>query len=90
MTAHDFTKYRVAPLETFNVSELTDALGIAASADLLGVTARNIYTVRNTNLLGVERMQKLVAAIRKDEEACRSRLMLVRAQRARREERKKA
>ena len=89
MSANEITKYHSAPLETLNVAELTDALGVAESASLLGVTARNIYTVRNTGLLGVERIQTLIAAIRKDEANCRNRLVLVRAKRARRGEQKK-
>lgn len=88
MTRHDFTHYRDTPLETLTVSELTDALGIATSAALLGVTSRNIYTVRNTNLLGVERMRMLINEIRKDEPACRERLIIVRTQRARQKARK--
>lgn len=88
MSANDFTKYRDAPLETLNVSELTDALGISTAAALLGVTARNIYTVRNTNLLGIERIRTLIEAIRKDEENCRNRLVLVRSKRAHRDARK--
>lgn len=84
MRVSDFAHYHTVPLEELTVAELTDALGVAASSKLLGVSARNIYTVRNTNLLGVDRMQQLIAAIRANEAHYRERLILVRMQRERR------
>lgn len=70
--------YQHAPLETLTITDLTDALGVARAADLLGTTRRSIYTVRNTNVLGIDRHTKLIDEVRKDEAACRQRLVVLR------------
>lgn len=71
----DFTS---CPLEQLTVKDLTDALGIAESAELLKTSARAIYTVRNTSALSADRMLQLIAAVRADEENCRRRLVVTR------------
>lgn len=76
--------FATCPLEQLTVKDLTDALGIAESAILLGTTARAIYTVRNTCALSAERMLKLIAAVRDNEEECRRRLVVTRRLRAER------
>lgn len=77
-TARPAEEYFDLPLELFSVADLTDALGIAKAADLLGTSRRSIYTVRNTNEMGLERRNKLQEAIRKDEKAARARLVQIR------------
>lgn len=83
----DFTS---CPLEQLSVKDLTDALGIAESAALLKTSARAMYTVRNTSALATDRMLKLIAAVRADEENCRRRLVVTRRLQAERERRKLA
>ncbi len=80
--------YMTRPLELLTVSELTDAVGIKRSAELLGVSQRVVYTIRNTNRVGVERQMALINEIRKDENTCRMRLTITR--RAREESRQPA
>lgn len=63
------------PLELFSVADLTDALGIPAAAALLGTSCRSLYTVRNTNEMGPERLGKLQDAVRKHEKTARARLV---------------
>lgn len=70
--------FATCPLEQLSVKDLTDALGIDVSAQLLNTTARAIYTVRNTSALSTERMLKLIAAVRNDEQECRRRLVVMR------------
>lgn len=66
------------PLDLFSVADLTDALGIERAAKILATSARAIYTVRNTNEMGLERIAKLQAAILKDETSARARLVRIR------------
>lgn len=70
--------YYTLPLELFSVTDLTDAIGIERAASILGTSARAIYTVRNTNEMGPERVAKLQAAIGKDEAGARARLVSMR------------
>jgi len=70
--------YFTLELELFSVSDLTDALGIPLAAKLLGTSCRSLYTVRNTNEMGPERLGKLQAAVRKDEKTARARLVQLR------------
>lgn len=63
------------PLELFSVADLTDALGIPEAAELLDTSCRSVYTVRNTNEMGLERLGILQEAVRKDEKAARARLV---------------
>lgn len=70
--------YYVLPLDLFSVTDLTDAIGIERAAELLGTSSRAIYTVRNTNEMGLERVAKLQAEIKLDEEAARKRLVQMR------------
>jgi hypothetical protein len=70
--------YYTLPLDLFSVTDLTDALGIERAAALLGTSSRAIYTVRNTNEMGLERVGKLQAAIREDETGHRARLVQMR------------
>ena len=66
--------YASVPLEEFTIAELTDALGVEASAALLETSARAIYTIRNTNVLSAARVMKLIAAVRANESDCRYKL----------------
>lgn len=70
--------YYTLPLDLFSVTDLTDALGVERSADILGTSCRAIYTVRNTNEMGLERVAKLQAAIAQDETGARRRLVQMR------------
>lgn len=70
--------YHTLALEEFTVTDLTDALGVKRAAALIATTCRSIYTVRNTNVLGVERQLKLIAEVRSDEARCRERLVVLR------------
>jgi len=74
--------YYTLPLELFSVTDLTDALGIEHAAKILGTSSRAIYTVRNTSEMGLDRIAKLQAAIAKNEQAARRRLVIVRNQQA--------
>ena len=67
--------YFELPLELFSVADLTDALGIPKAAALLDTTCRSLYTVRNTNEMGLERLGVLQEAVRADEKAARARLV---------------
>lgn len=71
-------EFYTLPLELFSVADLTDALGIDRAATILGTSSRAIYTVRNTNEMGLERVAKLQKAIREDETGARSRLVQMR------------
>lgn len=75
---HAPADYYTLPLDLFSVADLTDALGIERAAAILGTSSRAIYTVRNTNEMGLERVAKLQAAIQKDETAARRRLVQMR------------
>ncbi|WWQ12982.1 hypothetical protein PQ43W_36 [Ralstonia phage PQ43W] len=80
--------YQTLPLEALTVTDLTDALGVLKSADLLETSARAIYTIRNTNVLSTQRILKLIDAVRADEATCRQRLVIKRnMQKARRDKR---
>jgi hypothetical protein len=70
--------YYTLPLDLFSVTDLTDALGIERAAGVLGTSCRAIYTVRNTNEMGQERVVKLQAAIGQDEPGARARLVRMR------------
>lgn len=72
------------PLDLFRAKDLTDALGVERSADILNTTKRSIYTIRNTNVLSEERVATLVGAIKLDEKVCRKRLIMYRFKRAER------
>lgn len=70
--------YMTAPLEMMSIKDLTDAIGIAESADLLNTTPRAIYTQRNTGRISVERMQKMISHVRENEQHFRERLAIKR------------
>lgn len=70
--------YRNVALELLSITDLTDALGVEKSADLLNTSRRSIYTVRNTNVLGIDRHTVLINAVRANESACRQRLVVLR------------
>ena len=78
--------YRTLPLDRFTVRDLTDALGVDASAKLLDTSRRAIYTTRNTNRISVERILKMIDAIKADEHTCRMRLVITRNLKAARAE----
>jgi hypothetical protein len=71
-------EYRDVALEQLSITDLTDALGVAAAAKLLDTSCRSIYTVRNTNVLGIDRHTRLIDAVRANETACRQRLVVLR------------
>jgi hypothetical protein len=70
--------YQTVPLELLDITDLTDALGVELSAGILNTTKRSIYTVRNTNVLGIERRTALINAVRSNEANCRQRLVVLR------------
>ena len=69
---------RTAKLQDWNITDLTDALGIKRTMDVLGTSARVIYTIRHTNAVGYDRYVKLLDAVKADEKNCRERLVTVR------------
>lgn len=69
--------YSTAPLESFTLAELTDALGVQESAELLQTSARAIYTIRNTNVLSAARVMTLIEAVKEKETACRYKLVIM-------------
>ena len=68
--------YAILPLELWTVTDLTDALTVDVSAALLKTTQRAIYTIRNTNVLSVQRTLQLIEAVRANEEHYRRQLMV--------------
>lgn len=74
--------YMLLPLDKFTVRDLTDALGVEASATLLNTSRRSIYTTRNTNRIGAGRVMKLIQAIQANEQECRMRLSVTRSLKA--------
>lgn len=78
-------RYKKLPVDQFTITELTDALGVEVSAALLGTSKRAVYTVRNTNVLGIERHKLLIDAVRSKEAECRERLLFMLQRRERRE-----
>lgn len=81
-----FVDYMTLPLADFTVRDLTDALGVEAAATLLNTSRRSIYTTRNTNRIGVNRILKMIEAIRENEQECRTRLTVTRNLKAQRAE----
>lgn len=78
--------YMTLPLADFTVRDLTDALGVEVAATLLNTSRRAIYTTRNTNRIGVDRIMKMIEAIRANEQECRTRLTVTRNLKAQRTE----
>jgi hypothetical protein len=72
------SEYMTQPLELWSVVDLTDALGIAKAAETLGTSSRVVYTVRNTGALSVDRVKKLINAVREDEPEYRQKLVIAR------------
>lgn len=75
---HKNTDYMTLPLEKFTVTDLTDAIGVVKSAALLNTSRRAIYTIRNTNVLSVDRVLLLIEEVRKTEADMRQRLVVMR------------
>jgi hypothetical protein len=71
-------EYQTLPLELWTITDLTDALTVEASADLLKTTKRAIYTIRNTDVLAIDRRERLIGAVRENEDMLRRRLMVLR------------
>lgn len=82
------TDYMTLPLEQFTVTDLTDAIGVVKAAGLLDTSRRAIYTIRNTNVLSVDRVLLLINEMRKDETALRQRLVVMRNMQAQRHARR--
>lgn len=82
------TDYMTLPLEQFTVTDLTDAIGVIKSAELLSTSRRAIYTIRNTNVLHVDRVLLLINEVRKDEQTLRQRLVVMRNMQAERQARR--
>jgi len=82
------TDYMTLPLEQFTVTDLTDAIGVVKSAELLSTSRRAIYTIRNTNVLHVDRVLLLINEMRKDEQTLRQRLVVMRNMQAERQARR--
>jgi len=70
--------YSTLPLEEWTVTDLTDALTVVKSAEILKTSLRAIYTIRNTNVLHVERTMRLIDAVRANEEHHRRQLTVIR------------
>jgi hypothetical protein len=75
---HKTVDYMTLPLEQFTVTDLTDAIGVAESATLLNTSKRAVYTIRNTNVLHVDRVLQLINAVRAKEPELRARLSVMR------------
>lgn len=75
----DPSVYFHKPLEAWSFEDLTDALGLARSAEVLGMTGANVRSHRWRNKANLERMQALHAAIREDEQHYRALLVTIRA-----------
>jgi hypothetical protein len=60
--------------DELNVVELTDALGLQESAELLNTTPRAIYTIRHTRVVSYGRMVLLMDAFNKQESELRARM----------------
>lgn len=73
--------YLSLPLTEFTVRDLTDALTVAKSAELIKSTPRGIYTMRNTGRMGRNRMLALIEAVRANEAELREQLVVVRRMR---------
>lgn len=74
--------YRTLKLDQWTITDLTDSLGVERTMEVLGTSARVIYTIRHTNAVGYDRYVKLVDAVKADEKACRERLVTLRSLRA--------
>lgn len=85
---HENIDYMTLPLEQFTVTDLTDAIGVIKAAELLQTSRRAIYTVRNTNVLHVDRVLTLINEVRKDEANLRQRLSVMRNMQAQRQARR--
>lgn len=75
------TDFLDLPLMQFTVKDLTDALTVAKSAELLNTSNRAIYTMRNTGRMGRGRMLTLIEAVRANEQQLREQLVVVRRMR---------
>ena len=71
-------EYATLPLEEWTITDLTDALTVPKSVELLQTTPRAIYTMRNTNVMHPDRIMLLIDAVRDDEPKCRQRLVVKR------------
>jgi hypothetical protein len=67
--------YATLAIDAMTLKELTDGLDVKVAAEVLNTSTRAIYTVRNTNVVGVDRMLALRAAFKEREEMCRTRLV---------------
>lgn len=75
--ARESIDYRNTPVSQWSIRLLTDALTIDAAASLLGTSRRSVYTVRNTNVLSIERRQQLISAVALKHRECIDRLALL-------------
>lgn len=70
--------YWQMPLELLTVKDLTDALGVRRSAELLNTSQRAIYTIRNKNMLSERRVLILIREFQTNEADYRQRLIIKR------------
>lgn len=64
--------YMSTPAEDLSIAELTDAIGVARTAELLNTSSRVIYSIRHTNRCGVDRYMKILEAFKADEDQHRT------------------
>lgn len=64
--------YMSIPVEDLSIAEMTDAIGVPKIAEILGTSARVIYSIRHTNRCGVERYMQILKAFKDDESAHRN------------------
>lgn len=67
--------YLTKPLEQWTLRELTDALGMRTSAQVLRTPEGNVRVMRWRKTATIERMQALQAAVREDESFYRKTLV---------------
>ncbi len=84
MSANPQLQFADQPVEAWSLTDLTDALGIRRSAQLLGLSEQNVRTHRCRGAMNLERTAKLQAAVLADEAALRSTLHLLRTGQAHR------
>lgn len=65
-------------LMEWSVKDLTDALTPAKSAVIINTSLRAIYTMRNTGIMGRERRDMLVDAVKANEQEFREQLVVMR------------
>lgn len=66
MRRHRAEELKNMPVEKYSLVDLTDALGIKRSAEILNTSPRAIYTIRHSNVVSPERLSVLIEAVKAD------------------------